>query len=293
MTAGAAQPGKSTPVDRVLRRLVRQDPQGRWKRVLLAAVALRKLLAGDLRTARSWLRKSFASEHTPIAVKQPEVSSSSTVPPPPHAGEAQYLQSVVKLVQYAFLSWSNSILVIGCRPEGVVKALRDAGYNQVQSLELAEQQAARVLESCDSTYHTVILLDCVEHLAPVERAALLGQLPRLASEFVVASIPTYPEALFPLAEVQAPPPPFLRRETGGTEPSAFTPSGRSANRWKICLVCRRSCTEGTGPRPAHGPIPVQPLPTNRPTKKNRRLSRGLKKRFEAFRRISTANSKHS
>ena len=173
--------------------------------MLLAAVALRKLLAGDLRTARSWLRKSFASEHTPVSVKQPEGPSSSTVPPALHPSEAQYLQCVVKLVQYAFLSWSNSILVIGCRPNRVVKVLRDAGYNRVQSCELGDKQAARVLESRDSTYHTVILLDWVEHLGPVERDALLGQLHRLASEFVVASIPTYPEALFPLTEVQAPP----------------------------------------------------------------------------------------
>ncbi len=204
MTAGVSPgrpAGSEALADRALRRLARHDPRGRWRRVLLAAVAAQKILTGELRTAGFWLRMSLASPYS-----QHKLTGRSSVPVTrPSPIRPQYLKSVAKLAQYSFPAWDDSICVVGFGVNDVVGALERAGYTHVAGIELAEQETVAALRSCDSTYRTVIVLDLVEQLDPSELDSVLVQLHRITSEFVVASIPTYPEALFPIADVREPP----------------------------------------------------------------------------------------
>ena len=187
--------------DRALRRLARHDPRGRWRRAVFAAVAAQKLPRGERRTARSWLHMSLASRNS----REKRVGRSSPAGAHPSPIRPQYLKSVAKLAQYSFPAWDDSICAVGFGVNDIVRALERAGYIHVAGMELAEEQTVAALRSCDSTYRTVIVLDLLEHLGPGELDLVLAQLHRVTGEFVVASIPTYPHALFPIAEAGEPP----------------------------------------------------------------------------------------
>jgi len=201
-------------LDRMTRRVAARDPAGRWKPFVLAAAGCRRLLAGDLSGARLLLRSAAGRRGRLRA----EEAARAQVP----------AASAVKLIEYTFPGWDDTICEVSWGAPKLCEALTRRGYQRCESISLTEDSLGQETHSgipknraeMQKTYSRVALFNVLEFLPPAELDVFLSLLSRAADGYVAASISVYPDCLF-----ETPPHPAAAFEHRGWWEQAFRRHG--------------------------------------------------------------------
>ena len=115
-----------------------------------------------------------------------------------------WLGSALKLVRYTFPAWDDSLLV-ACADDGeLFGEFQIAGFSKLAGVDLREEEASTPnegeaagstasLDQIQRTYRTVTLINVLEYLNAEQAETLLKRLQHVADDYVVASIPIYPD----------------------------------------------------------------------------------------------------
>ena len=114
-----------------------------------------------------------------------------------------YFLSLVKLMQYSFPQWEESVCVIPATDADVLLPFEQAGYSNLEGLAPASSSqpshpAIRAVESprdVGKTYRSVAVFDFLEYVDPHAVDDAVDAVCKLAEEVIAASIPIYPDSL--------------------------------------------------------------------------------------------------
>ena len=114
-----------------------------------------------------------------------------------------YFRSLVKLVQYSFPNWEDSVCVLPAAEGDALAPFDQAGYLQLEGLAptLSSEPAhpairgVKSLRDVGKRYRSVVVFDFLEYLDPYVVDDAVDSICKLAEEVVAASIPIYPDNL--------------------------------------------------------------------------------------------------
>ena len=114
-----------------------------------------------------------------------------------------YFRSLVKLMQYSFPKWEDSVCVVPATDAEVLLPFEQAGYAHLEGLAPSSSSepphpTIRVVESlrdAGKTYRSVAVFDFFEYVDPRAVDDAVDGICKLAEEVVAASIPIYPDSL--------------------------------------------------------------------------------------------------
>ena len=191
-----------TFVERTLDRLARWDSSGRAKYFVLLAGAARELLNGDRETAGKYLSSlTGASKHDASDGRLPFPRTSYYERLTESEAQA-WLRSAVKMVHYTFPGWDDSLFV-ACADDGeLFGEFQKVGHSKAEGVDLREGTAAgkepegpsiASLAEINKTYRTATLISVLEYLDAGQAETLLKRIEHLTEDYLVASIPIYPD----------------------------------------------------------------------------------------------------
>ena len=171
---------------------------------MILATGVRKLLSPD----RDVASKYFAAVK-PSAGKARTLNFRTDLPARSYhdtlvdTEKEAYFRSLVKLMQYSFPQWEDSVCVLPATDAEVLLPFEQAGYSHLEGLAPASSSepshpAIRVIESlrdAGKTYRSVAVFDFLEYLDPRAVDDAVDSICNLAEEVVAASIPIYPDGL--------------------------------------------------------------------------------------------------
>jgi len=165
--------------ERLLHGLARRDSDDRGKSLLIACAGVRKVLLG---------RGQAAGRH--FKYINPFRGSWEGYPKfAPISAEPAYIESCLRLLEYTFPARTDSIGIIGASSHPLLNTLECHGYRNVKAIDL---DAGLVVQG----HSRVCLFNVLERIPRARLDAFVKELAGSASDWLVASIPTYPESLF-------------------------------------------------------------------------------------------------
>ena len=189
-------------VDRLLLGLARRGSRSR--ELILLATALRKLLSPDRDVASNYFDAVKPSLGRDRALNfQADLPARSYHDTLVNTEKDAYFRSLVKLMQYSFPQWEDSVCVVPATDAEVLAPFEQAGYSDLEGLAPASDsepshRAIRVVESlrdAGETYRSVAVFDFLEYLDPRAVDDAVAGICKLAEEVIAASIPIYPNNL--------------------------------------------------------------------------------------------------
>ena len=114
-----------------------------------------------------------------------------------------YFRSLLKLLQYSFPNWEDSVCVLPAAEGDALAPFDQAGYSQLEGLaptsssEPAHPAIRRVesLSDVGKRYRSVVVFDFLEYVDAHTVDDAVDSICKLAEEVVAASIPIYPDNL--------------------------------------------------------------------------------------------------
>ncbi len=190
--------------DRLLLALARRDTRGRSRNMMLLAAGVRKLLSPDRDIASKYFgaakpslgsdrRLNFRADLPSRGYRHTLVDTEREV----------YFRSLLKLLQYSFPNWEDSVCVLPAAEGDALAPFDQAGYSQLEGLaptsssEPAHPAIRRVesLSDVGKRYRSVVVFDFLEYLDAHTVDDAVDSICKLAEEVVAASIPIYPDNL--------------------------------------------------------------------------------------------------
>lgn len=189
--------------ERVLRGLARRDPRDRVKKALLLGTALLKRATGRPEVASRYL--------TYLGLKRPPniPSATSTFDDAAYyetledENYATYLNSNARLIAHVASDKTVSICDIGCGRGQLLNELENLGLRNCVGYEISKEATAHAvhprvsliesLADIEGTFNIVSLISVLEHIPADHLDEFLDGVRRLAGDYVVACMPTYPE----------------------------------------------------------------------------------------------------
>lgn len=189
---------------RILELAFRSD---RFKRVILLTVGLMKFVRGRRREAKAYWMFAYSEQYrTEVATEVDSEYDEDFYERLEDENYKTYLESSKKLVLSTFPEKTDAICDIGCGRGFLVKVLHEEGYTKVIGIEISRYAVRHkvndnvylknINDFKENQFKVVSLIDILEHLKKGGIQDFLKEVARITEDYIVCSIPTYPNNLF-------------------------------------------------------------------------------------------------